>query len=97
MAKGNDAYKKDKKKNNKQKPLTPVKEQEEEQDEQVADGRPKGLFVGMGEDGLSNIQIDKVMRKYPEYLGTIARDQIKSIIIPKIKPKSRPCYSHEST
>ena len=51
------------------------------------------LFIGQGEDkGLSNFQIDKVMKKYPRYLGTIARDQIKTIIIPKVKPQSQGAF-----
>lgn len=39
--------------------------------------------------GLSNFQIDKIMSKYPEFLGTISHDEIKSKILPQIKPKSR--------
>lgn len=82
------------------------KEDEPEEEEQTAQGRGKELmplmpadmqrmFVGLGEkkdEGLSNIQIDKVMKKYKEYLGTIARDQIKPLIIPKVKPQSRGAF-----
>jgi hypothetical protein len=39
-------------------------------------------------DGLSNIQIDGIMKPYPEYLGTISSDGLGDII-PKIAPKSR--------
>ncbi len=42
--------------------------------------------------GLSNVQIDKMMKKYPEYLGTISHDEIQSRILPKIQPQSKGCF-----
>lgn len=50
---------------------------------------------GSGKDddkGMSDAEIDKVMSRYPEYLGTISHDEIKSRILPEIKPKSRFCF-----
>lgn len=45
---------------------------------------------GSGKDrGMSDIQINKLMSPYPEYLGCIAHDQIDSKILPKVTPKSR--------
>lgn len=38
--------------------------------------------------GLSNHEIDKIMSKYPEYIGTIAHNEIP-LILPKVAPKSR--------
>lgn len=38
---------------------------------------------------LNNIQIDKIMSKYNDYLGTIANDEIPTKILPFIKPQSR--------
>jgi hypothetical protein len=46
----------------------------------------------MSDKGLSNIQIDEIMQKYPEYLGCIAHDEISSRILPKIRPRSRGCF-----
>lgn len=39
-------------------------------------------------DALYDDQIDSYMRKYPQFLGTVASDEIESKIIPKIKPHS---------
>jgi len=41
--------------------------------------------------GLYDDQINEIMSKYPEYLGTIARDEIKTIL-PKIQPQSRVAF-----
>ncbi len=45
---------------------------------------------GGGKDaslGLSNIQIDNLLKSFPEYLGCIAHDEIPKLL-PKIKPRS---------
>ena len=47
----------------------------------------RGKGCGDGE-GLYDDQIDKIMNKYPEYLGTISRDGIK-YLLPRITPQSR--------
>ena len=39
---------------------------------------------GKGDKGLTNFQIDKMMAKYPEFLGTISCDQIDDMILPHI-------------
>ncbi len=39
--------------------------------------------------GLSNFQIDAIMKKFPEYLGTISHDEVRSRILPKVQPQSR--------
>jgi len=44
-----------------------------------------------GADGLWNHQIDDMMKKYPEYLGTIANDEIPKLIA-IVKPKSQGCF-----
>ena len=45
------------------------------------------------ERGLSNGEIDEIMKPLGDfYLGTIAHDQIPSIIIPKIKPRSNGAF-----
>ncbi len=52
--------------------------------------RRRGL-IGQGKGpnpGLYDDQIDSMMSKYPEYLGTISRDEIKTLL-PKIQPQSR--------
>ncbi len=65
---------------------------------EVADDDDKiiGDLLGDGKgtynEPLSNIQIDNMMNKYPEYLGCIASDQIISKILPQIKPKGRYCF-----
>lgn len=42
--------------------------------------------------GLSNVQIDEMMSKYPEYLGTIAHNEIPTRILPNVKEQSRGCF-----
>lgn len=45
------------------------------------------------ERGLSNTEIDQIMKPLGDfYLGTIAHDQIHSMIIPKIKPRSNGAF-----
>jgi len=45
------------------------------------------------ERGLSNTEIDEIMKPLGDfYLGTIAHDQIHSMIIPKIKPRSNGAF-----
>jgi hypothetical protein len=39
--------------------------------------------------GMSNFQIDNILNKYPNYLGCISHNEIKTRIIPHIKPKSK--------
>lgn len=46
---------------------------------------------GSSHIGISNFDIDKIMKRYPEYLGTIASDEIPSLI-PKVKPHSRGAF-----
>jgi hypothetical protein len=48
--------------------------------------------IGSSSKGMSDEEIDKVMDKYPEYLGTISHDEIKSKILPEVKPRSRFCF-----
>ena len=38
------------------------------------------------EEGMSNIEIDKYMKKHPSFLGTIASDEIESKILPQLRP-----------
>jgi hypothetical protein len=45
--------------------------------------------TGMNSKGMSNFEIDKVMDKYPDYLGTISHNEIKSRILPHVQEKSR--------
>ena len=47
-----------------------------------------GQGKGGNDLGMSNIEIDKVLNKYPEYLGCISHDQIGKIL-PLIEPQSR--------
>lgn len=57
--------------------------------EEVGEDRP-AAGKGVGEDkGMSNIEIDKILSPYPEFLGTISHDQVKSVILPRVKPGSR--------
>ena len=66
----------------------------EDSEEEAPDFPPKkqygeGLKEDIDEDGLNSEQIDAMMKKYPEYLGTIASDQVLSL---NIKPKARQCF-----
>ena len=52
---------------------------------------------GEGKDnsdkGLSTNQINQIMKSYgKEYLGCIGSDQIKTVILPKVKARSRICW-----
>jgi hypothetical protein len=52
------------------------------------------LQTGSGDDaskGLSNVEIDNIMGKYSEYLGTISHNEIPKLI-DKIRPKSKGCF-----
>ena len=42
-----------------------------------------------GDEGLYNTEINEYMKRYPDYLGTIAHNEIQSKIIPLIKKQSR--------
>ena len=53
---------------------------------------PTGKGRKTDKKGLSNIEIDQMMSKYPEYKGTIAHNEIESKILPQVKPKSRGCF-----
>lgn len=45
---------------------------------------------GVSKDkGMTDTQIDTILKKYPEYLGTIAHNEIPTKILPKITPKSK--------
>lgn len=66
-----------------------VIDEEEEKDDDDVDGKGKAT---LSKYGLSNEEIDKMMKKYPEYLGTISHDEIISKIVPQVKPHSRGCF-----
>jgi hypothetical protein len=80
---------------------TPESEVESEQDDRKKDpdynsadaakDETEGSGMNPGK-GLYSSEIDKLMARYPEYLGTIAHDQIQTLIVPQIKPKSRGCF-----
>ena len=53
--------------------------------EQDGDGK------NVKDDGLNTLQIDKIMKGYPEFLGTIPSDGIDSLI-PLLKPNTRICF-----
>lgn len=44
---------------------------------------------GTGSRGLYDTELDVMMKKIPSYLGTIASDEIRSQIIPKVRKQSR--------
>ena len=50
--------------------------------EQKGDGKNE-------DDGISNFKIDNIMNKFPQYLGTIGKDQVLTQILPKVKEKSK--------
>lgn len=60
---------------------------EAKQDPIIKEGEGKGDQ----ERGLYNDEINKVMSRHKEYLGTIMSDQIKTLL-PDIKPQSRICF-----
>jgi hypothetical protein len=72
----------------------PASEHEEsEHEDDVDDVQELQEGTGkVGADGMDTDQINKIMRKYPEYLGCIGSDQIHSIILPQVKPHSRICW-----
>lgn len=51
----------------------------------------KGRVENHGDGTMSNFDIDKVMGKYPQYLGCIAHNELKSKILPKVKPGQTGC------
>lgn len=55
----------------------------------VLDIHPERRGKGGADRGLSNYQINSIMGKYPEYLGTISHDQVGTQIFPRLKEKSR--------
>lgn len=55
-------------------------------DELVGQGKRK---YGLKDAGMTNLQIDKILGKYPQYLGCISCDEIDSVILPKVKAKSK--------
>lgn len=57
-------------------------------DEEESSGKGKRT----SDYGLTNIQIDDMMSKYPEYLGTVAHNEIPTRILPKVKEQSRGCF-----
>lgn len=70
-------------------------------DEKKLGYKPRGpediIIRGDGKEvderGLSNTEIDEIMKPLGDfYLGTIAHDQINSMIIPKIKPRSNGAF-----
>lgn len=78
-----------------EKKLEDKKEQEKNIEEQTEDEKKK-FIEGSGKfdpvKGLSNLQIDEIMKKYPNYIDTISHDEIKTKILPKILPKSKGCF-----
>lgn len=59
------------------------------------DAEIAALLSGKGradDKGISNIQIDRVMKRHPDYLDTIAHDQVLTKILPRVKPKSRGAF-----
>lgn len=44
---------------------------------------------GVDDKGMSDVQIDRLMKPYHEYLGTVAHDEIISKILPQVKPQTR--------
>lgn len=64
-------------------------EDEDEEDEQaVMAAQGKGPNAIDRSGTLNNLQIDQLMKRYDGYLGTIANDEIPTVLN-KIKPKSR--------
>ena len=59
----------------------------ESESDQEGDGK-KSL---VDEKGLSTLQINEIMGRYPEYLGTIPSDGIP-LLLPKVKPNTRVCF-----
>ena len=53
--------------------------------EQDGDGK------NVKDDGLNTLQINKIMKVYPEFLGTIPSDGIDSLL-PLVKPNTRICF-----
>ncbi|MBC7748402.1 MAG: hypothetical protein H7Z76_07475 [Methylotenera sp.] len=84
---------KEKEKEEKEEKEKEEKEKEEKYDSdnevKTQDGQGR---KSISDSGLDNFQIDKLMKKYPEYLGCISNDEIPSRIIPQIKPKSVGCF-----
>ena len=64
-----------------------IEEKEREVKEQEGDGKKSEV----DKNGLDNFALDKMMKRYPEYLGTISHDEIPSRIIPHVKPHSIGC------
>ena len=64
----------------------PTTSEPEDNGETKGEGRQQGMDPNKG---MSNIQIDKVMKKYPEYLGCISHNEFKKKILPHVKPQSR--------
>ena len=65
---------------------------DDDNDERKEDSYDEGEVIdgsGKRDLGMSNFEIDKILNLYPEYLGCISHDEIKSRILPLIKPKSR--------
>jgi len=68
------------------KPISIQFEDSDDEEEQKGDG------LKVGPDGMSNLEIDKVMKPYrPEYLGAISSDEIPTLL-PHVKPNTRVCW-----
>lgn len=46
--------------------------------------------------GLSNDDIDKIMGKYPSYLGCIAHNEFDKFILPKVQPRSKGAFVYNT-
>lgn len=57
-------------------------------------GRSKGATgeIPPSNDGMTDAQLNDMMKTYPEYIGTIAHNEIPTKIIPNIRPHSRGCF-----
>ena len=60
----------------------------EDEDQEGSGRSPSGIKEDIEENGMSNKQIDDVMKDYSWYLGTIPSDHI-STLIPLVKPNTR--------
>lgn len=83
---------------NEQKRLEDLKRQQEEQGDNMSElqgnysDNSEGIFSNgkkMTEKGISNFDIDDMLKPFPEYLGCISSDELISKILPQIQPQSR--------
>jgi len=72
--------------------LSALEQQEGNDDDIEAEEKGGRGKRSSDDDGLTNVQIDNMMKKYKEYLGTIAHNEIPTVILPKVKARSRGCF-----